>query len=86
MIMGHWIVYPLLIQLALIAIILFSLEGYAKTYTKQLITYLKRQAWAYTVAYMVGIHNFYKEEEKTPEDIVIKIEEIEKQEDGTPKD
>jgi hypothetical protein len=42
--------------------------------------------WALIVAYMLGIHNFYKGEDKTPDDIVITIEHNEVQEDGTPKD
>ena len=38
------------------------------------------------VAYMLGVHNFYKGEDKTPDDIVITIEHNEVQEDGTPKE
>ena len=47
---------------------------------------LKKFLWTIIVAYMVGIHNFYKQDDKTPEDIVIKIEDIETQEDSSPKD
>ena len=35
---------------------------------------------------MLGMHNFYKGEEKTPDDIVITIELNEVQKDGMPKD
>lgn len=35
---------------------------------------------------MLGIHNFYKGEDKTPDDIVITIEHNDVQEDGTPKE
>ena len=38
------------------------------------------------VAYMLGVHNFYKGEDKTSDNIIITIEHIEAQEDGTPKD
>ena len=42
--------------------------------------------WAIIVAYMLGMHNFYKGEDKTADNIVITIEHNEVQEDGTPKD
>lgn len=45
--------------------------------------------WAFIVAYMLGIHNFYKGEDKALDDIVKTINTIEHnevQEDGTPKD
>lgn len=42
--------------------------------------------WAFIVAYMLGIHNFYKGEDKAPDNIIYKIEHNEVQEDGTPKD
>jgi hypothetical protein len=35
---------------------------------------------------MIGIHNFYKEEQKDPEDIVYTIDNIEEQENREPKD
>ena len=52
----------------------------------QLIRCLRRQIWAMIVAYMLGIHNFYKGEDKTTDNIIITIEQNEVQEDGTPKD
>ncbi len=52
----------------------------------QIIRFVKRKIWTILVAYMVGIHNFYKEEDKTPDDIVITIEDNESQEDSAPKD
>lgn len=42
--------------------------------------------WALIVAYMLGMHNFYKGEEKTADDIVITIEFSEAQNEGSPKD
>ncbi len=52
----------------------------------QLIQYLRRKLWALIVAYMLGMHNFYKGEDKTPDDIVITIEYKQTQEDGAPED
>ena len=42
--------------------------------------------WGLIVAYMIGIHNFFKGETKTPDDILITIESNEVQEGGVPKD
>ena len=52
----------------------------------QLIRSVRRKIWAIIVAYMLGMHNFYKGEDKTPDDIVITIELNEVQENGSPKD
>ena len=52
----------------------------------QLLRCIRRQIWSMIVAYMLGMHNFYKGEDKTTDDIVITIELNEVQEDGTPKD
>ena len=57
-----------------------------KSLFDQFIRGVRRQLWAMIVAYMLGIHNFYKGEDKTTDDIVITIELNEVQEDGTPKD
>lgn len=46
----------------------------------------KKALWAIIVAYMLGMHNFYKGEDKTTEEIVITIEMVEAQESGAPKD
>jgi len=49
----------------------------------------RRMIWAFIVAYMLGIHNFYKGEDKALDDIVktvYTIEHSEVQEDGTLKD
>ena len=56
-----------------------------KSVFDQLIRCVRRQLWAMMVAYMLGIHNFYKGEDKTTDDIVITIEFNEAQDDGTPK-
>lgn len=47
---------------------------------------IRRTLWAIIVAYMLGMHNFYRGEDKTPDDILITIEYNEVQEDGVPKD
>jgi len=55
----------------------------------KLIIRARRTTWALIVAYMLGIHNFYKGEDKAPEDIVkitYTIEHNEVLEDGTPRD
>ena len=57
-----------------------------KSLVDRLIRSVRRQLWAIIVAYMLGMHNFYKGEDKTTDDIVITIELNEVQEDGTPKD
>jgi hypothetical protein len=51
----------------------------------QLIGYVRRQIWALIVAYMLGLHNFYMGDDKTPDDMVITIEHNEVQKDDTPK-
>lgn len=57
-----------------------------KSLFSRLVGSIRRKIWALIVAYMLGIHNFYKGEEKTPDNIVITIELNEVQENGTPKD
>jgi len=57
-----------------------------KTLFYQLLRWVRRKIWALLVAYMLALHNFYKGEDKTPDDIVITIEHNQVQEDGTPKD
>ena len=50
---------------------------------------VRRTIWAFVVAYMLGIHNFYRAEERAPDDMVktiYTIEHNEVQEDGTPND
>jgi hypothetical protein len=49
----------------------------------------RRILWAFIVAYMLGIHNFYKGEDKALDDIVktiYTIEHNEVQDDDEPKD
>ena len=40
----------------------------------RLFKYLKRQLWSLIVAYMVGLHNFYYGDDKSPDDIMIRAE------------
>ncbi|MFN4000299.1 hypothetical protein [Algoriphagus sp.] len=46
---------------------------------------LRRLMWALIVAFMVGVHNFYKQEMDSPDSIVNSIE-IDEEEDSAPKD
>jgi len=57
-----------------------------KSLLYSLMKSVRRTLWALIVAYMVGIHNFFKGEQKTPDDILITIESNEVQEDGAPKE
>jgi hypothetical protein len=54
-----------------------------KSTLKKLATGIVRLSWAFIVAFMVGIHNFYKGEDKSPDNMV-KTEINEGQEDGAP--
>jgi hypothetical protein len=56
-----------------------------KSFFTQLVIRTRRALWAIIVAYMLGMHNFYKED-KTTEDRVITIELNETRENGAPKD
>ena len=75
----------LIIQAIIVVVIFLHLEANVKPLSHQLVRYVRRQIWAIIVAYMLGIHNSYKEVQKTQDDIVIVIEDIEAQEDSTPK-
>lgn len=57
-----------------------------KVILRKIFYYLKRKTWIIIVAYMVGIHNFYKEEDKTPDEVILTIDDTEVQEDSAPKD
>ncbi len=55
----------------------------------KLMVRTRRTVWAFIVAYMLGVHNFYKGEDKALDDIlktIYTIEHNEVQEDGTPND
>jgi hypothetical protein len=84
--MDKWNILVLIIQGIIVTVTLFHLDSKVKYTSYQLARYVKRQIWGITVAYMLGIHNSYKEVQKTPDDIVIVIEDVEAQEDSTPKD
>jgi len=62
------------------------MQGNIKSLFYRLLRYIRRQIWALIVAYMLGLHNFYMGDDKTPDDIVITIELNEVQKDDTPKD
>jgi hypothetical protein len=57
-----------------------------KTHFSQLTRSIRRLIWTIIVAYMLGVHNFYKGEDKNTDTIVITIEHNEAQEDSAPKD
>ncbi|MEM6841029.1 MAG: hypothetical protein AAF632_02280 [Bacteroidota bacterium] len=84
--MHEWHILTLAIQVIVVAIILLHLDSEVKSFSHQLARYVKRQIWAIIVAYMIGIHNFYREENKTPEDIVFTVEDYEEQGDSMPKE
>ncbi len=84
--MGRWNILILIIQGIIVAVTLLYLDSNIKSISHQFVRYLRRQTWAIIVAYMVGIHNFYREEDKTPDDIGIFVEDIETQEDCAQKD
>lgn len=47
---------------------------------------IKNLLWALTVAFMLGVHNFYKGETKSKDDIVSHIEKHYEAEDDSPFD
>lgn len=53
------------------------------------IVRVRRIVWGLMVAYMLGLHNFYKAEDKSLDDIIkspYTIEQNEVRENGIPKD
>jgi len=84
--MDRWNILIFIIQGIIVIVTLSYLDSKVKSMLYQLVRYIRRQIWAIIVAYMVGIHNFYKGEEKTQDDIVLTIEKNEAQEDNEPKD
>ena len=46
---------------------------------------IRRIVWGLIVAYMLGLHNFYKGEDRTVDDIRITTEQTHTQEDGSLK-
>ena len=53
---------------------------------KQIFRPLLRIVWALIVAFMVGVHNFYKQEMDSPDTIISQIEIDAEEEDSSPKD
>ncbi|WP_373400502.1 hypothetical protein V8V91_13290 [Algoriphagus halophilus] len=52
---------------------------------KQIFRPLRRIVWALIVAFMVGVHNFYKQEMDSPDTIFSQIEIDAEEEDSSPK-
>ena len=61
-------------------------QSNAKAIFYRLTRSLRIKLWAIIVAFMVGVHNFYKGDDKTPEDMAVKTELNEAQKDASPKD
>ena len=57
-----------------------------KSILRNLIKAIQRTLWSLIVAYMLGLHNFYRGEDKTADNIMIRIELNELPGDGAPKD
>ncbi|WP_153231760.1 hypothetical protein [Algoriphagus machipongonensis] len=51
----------------------------------QVVRYFRRLTWALIVAFMVGVHNFYKQEMDSPDTIKTSIEVDATEEDSRPK-
>lgn len=51
-----------------------------------IVRYLRRIMWSLIVAFMVGVHNFYKQEMDSPDSIVSSIQMDEEQDDSSTKD
>ncbi|PZX57990.1 hypothetical protein LV85_00176 [Algoriphagus chordae] len=51
-----------------------------------LIRYIRRIMWSLIVAFMVGIHNFYKQEMDSPDSIVSSIQMDEEEDDSAPNE
>jgi hypothetical protein len=45
-----------------------------KSIPSTILAYLRKILWAIIVSYMLGMHNFYKGEDKTTDDVCITIE------------
>ena len=83
---GEWHIVVLPVQVIIILIGLYHLHPEARAPYHRVALYLKRKAWAYIVAYMVGIHNPYRELEDDSETIVYTIKSDQIYEDSAPKD
>jgi hypothetical protein len=83
---GEWNLYVLIVQVTIILIALYHLQPKTKPTFHQVALYLKRKALAIIVAYMLGIHNPYRDLEDDTETIVYTIDDDEEQEDSSPKD
>lgn len=52
---------------------------------RQIFRPIRRISWALIVAFMVGVHNFYKQDMESPDSIVSHIEVDAEEEDSAPK-
>lgn len=53
---------------------------------KKVFIFFRKISWALIVAFMLGVHNFYKQEMDSPDTIVSAIEIDAEEEDSSPKD
>ncbi|CAD5267000.1 MULTISPECIES: fungal transcription factor regulatory middle homology region domain-containing protein [unclassified Imperialibacter] len=82
---GEWNALVLIVQTLVILIILYHLHPETRPTYVQVAMYVKRKVWAVIVAYMIGIHNPYREVHDDPEEIVYTIDDTEEQEDSAPR-
>ena len=82
---GEWNLYVLIVQGTIISIALYHILPTTKPIFHQFVLKLQRKAWAIIVAYMLGIHNPYRDLEDDPDTVVVTIVDIEEQEDSSPK-
>ena len=82
----EWNILILMIQGIIILIGLYHLHPETRPTYYKVALYLKKKAWAFIVAYMMGIHNAYKEVQDDPEEIIYTIDDIEEEKDSSPKD
>lgn len=57
-----------------------------KDFLIQMAVRSRRILWALTVAFMIGMHNFYRGEDKSPDNFGTTIEMIDVRQDGAPED
>ncbi|TRX47049.1 hypothetical protein FNH22_30605 [Fulvivirga sp. M361] len=74
---GQWNILILFVHVIIILIASYHLQPATRPTYHQVALYLKRKAWAIIVAYMIGIHNPYRELEDDPDTIVYTIEDDE---------
>ena len=70
---GHWHFIVMVSHGSIFLLIAYHISPSINNGLVAMTNYMKRKIWTVIVAYMLGLHNIYREEEKTPEDISLKI-------------